>query len=242
MALPRLAVSAPSVLVVDDYDAFRDACTRTLEGAGFTVQSASTEQEAMQKVLHGNFDLALIDIMLSEQDRRGGLKVISELRRVNPRTKIIAISGSHDINVALESFRLGVFEFLPKGSIDLSGKIVVAAERAAQANDPNRPPNEVTSSPMRERFERLASAWRAETQFSSSAPDIFMNKNYQEIIGQGVAIVPFILEDLKKGPDHWYWALGAITGDNSAENAPPGDIAAISAAWLEWGRRKGIVR
>jgi hypothetical protein len=102
--------------------------------------------------------------------------------------------------------------------------------------------SDTAASPMREKFEHLAAAWRAETQFTSSISEIFLNKNYQAIIGQGIAIVPFILEDLKNGPDHWYWALGAITGANPAENAPPGDIAAISGAWLEWGRRKGIIR
>jgi hypothetical protein len=97
------------------------------------------------------------------------------------------------------------------------------------------------NSHLKKDFERLADAWRNEVQFSSSILEIVMNKNYQSIIGQGRAIVPFILNDLKNGPDHWYWALAAITGANPAEHAPPGDIAAISAAWLDWGKRSGII-
>jgi two-component system response regulator RegA len=244
MAAPKLAANTYSVLVVEDNDHFRDAVAKNLTQAGFLVESAATEQEAIDKVRRDYYDVAVVDIMLADRvNNRGGFNVIREVHKVNPSTKIVVVSGSADISVAIESYRLHVFEFLQK-DLDISEQIVAAANRAAQANDlrESLPPNESAASPMRQRFERLASAWRAETQFSSSVPEIFMNKNYQEIIGQGVAIVPFILEDLKKGSDHWYWALGAITGDNPAENAPPGDIAAISSAWLEWGRRKGIIR
>jgi len=64
---------------------------------------------------------------------------------------------------------------------------------------------------------------------------------YQQIIGQGPAIVPFILRELRKGPDHWYWALGAITQQDPAANAPEGDIEAICNEWLRWGRERGII-
>jgi hypothetical protein len=37
-------------------------------------------------------------------------------------------------------------------------------------------------------------------------------------------------------------ALGVITQENPAENAPEGDIEAICQAWLDWGARRGLVR
>jgi hypothetical protein len=110
------------------------------------------------------------------------------------------------------------------------------------ASSPVTTSDATAGSPMKERFERLAAAWRNDIQFSSSLSEIFTNKNYQSIIGQGITIVPFILNDLKNGPDHWYWALAAITGANPAQHAPPGDITAISAAWLDWGKTSGIIR
>lgn len=93
----------------------------------------------------------------------------------------------------------------------------------------------------RQRFERLAHQWREETALSSFIVDIVLNKNYQSIIGLGWPAVPFILNELKDGPDHWYWALAAITGADPAANAPDGDIEAICDAWLEWGRHKKLV-
>lgn len=241
MARPRpVPASAPKVLIVDDIRWICEAWGRALARAGFVVESALTESDAIQRIRHDHYDLAFVDIILSDRaGDRGGLRVIAELLRTKFGTKVIAISGSPDIAVAVEAFRLGVFDYLQKG-MDSVDQIVAAANRAMEEGAPL--PNRTPAPPMREEFERLAAAWRAETQFSSSASEMFMNKNYQAIIGQGIAIVPFILEDLKKGPDHWYWALGAITGANPAAGAAPGDIAAMSAAWLEWGKRKGILR
>ena len=90
-------------------------------------------------------------------------------------------------------------------------------------------------------FQRLATAWRQQTQFTSSITDIVLDPSYQRIIGMGEAAVSLILRELKKAPDHWYWALGSITQENPAQDAPEGDIAAICQAWLEWGKRRGIV-
>jgi ActR/RegA family two-component response regulator len=242
MASPKTAAASnDNVLVVDDNAEFNRACARALSKAGFVVQSALTEEEAIEKIHQEHYDVAFIDIMLSDSIAdRGGLNVISELLKISPHCKVIVISGVDDIKVAVDAYRSGIFAFLEKRSLSSLSEIVAAASLAAASEI--RPAKDAAAPPMREKFERLATAWRAETQFSSSISEIFLNKNYQAIIGQGIAIVPFILEDLKRGPDHWYWALGAITGANPAESAPPGDIAAISEAWLKWGKLKGIIR
>jgi hypothetical protein len=95
---------------------------------------------------------------------------------------------------------------------------------------------------LREEFRRLADKWRRDTKFYSSVSDMVLDPSYQQIIGKGPAIVPSILRELKKGSDHWYWALGIITQANPAENAPEGDIDAICRAWMDWGIRRGLVR
>jgi hypothetical protein len=94
---------------------------------------------------------------------------------------------------------------------------------------------------LQTKFDRLADWWRHDTQLLSSVTDMVLHPAYQQIIGQGGKMIPFILRELQKGPDHWYWALGAISQQNAAENAPEGDIEAICDAWLEWGRKRGII-
>jgi hypothetical protein len=96
--------------------------------------------------------------------------------------------------------------------------------------------------PLASRFAELANEWKRNTAFSSSLSEIVLDPAYQQIIGLGIAAVPYILSDLSKGPNHWYWALAAITQENPAANAPAGDIEAICDAWLRWGRRRGLPR
>lgn len=98
------------------------------------------------------------------------------------------------------------------------------------------------SGQLADEFQLLADTWRRDTQFYSSVSDMVLDPSYQQIIGKGSPIVPYILREMKKGPDHWYWALGVITQANPAGNAPEGDIDAICQAWLDWGMRRGLVR
>lgn len=95
---------------------------------------------------------------------------------------------------------------------------------------------------LKTKFETLADEWRRNTAFSSSITEIVLDPNYQQIIGMGVAAVPLILNELRSAPEHWFWALAAITGANPAENEPDGDIQAAADAWIRWGMRRGIIR
>lgn len=66
-----------------------------------------------------------------------------------------------------------------------------------------------------------------------------MHSAYQQIIGLGPAVVPLLLAELDREPDHWFWALKAITG---ADPLPPdgrGRVGEMTQAWLRWGREQG---
>lgn len=94
--------------------------------------------------------------------------------------------------------------------------------------------NEATAN----RFRKLAAWWREETALAASALETCTHPAYQQIIGMGQAAVPLILEDLKSEPDHWFWALKAITGQDPVPPEHRGDIRAMSADWLDWGAKR----
>lgn len=71
---------------------------------------------------------------------------------------------------------------------------------------------------VEQKFQRLAAVWRAETGHLSSITKMTNHAAYQEIIGMGAAVVPSLLRDLQKEPEHWFAALRAITG---AQPVPP---------------------
>jgi hypothetical protein len=88
-------------------------------------------------------------------------------------------------------------------------------------------------------FERLAAQWRRETRHLSLMSDIVLNTAYQQIIGMGQPAIALILQDLKQQPDHWFWALRSITGENPIQPEERGRVAKMAQAWLEWGRQHG---
>ena len=89
------------------------------------------------------------------------------------------------------------------------------------------------------RFQRLAAVWRAETSHLSSGTKMAEHHAYQEIIGMGTAVVPLLLADLGRQPDHWFVALKAITGANPVGPADRGRIDKMANAWLQWGTENG---
>lgn len=90
------------------------------------------------------------------------------------------------------------------------------------------------------RFYSLAETWRRECAHLSSLREMVLHPAYQQIIGMGKEVLPFLLRELERKPDHWDWALRAITGENPVPPEHCGRLADIARDWLEWARQKGI--
>ena len=69
-----------------------------------------------------------------------------------------------------------------------------------------------------------------------------MHLAYQKIIGMGELAIPLILKDpAVNGPNDWFWALTAITDENPITKKIAGNMAAMTEAWLQWGRKAGYL-
>ena len=90
-------------------------------------------------------------------------------------------------------------------------------------------------------FAGLAGTWREERGFASSPYDLATHWAYQRIIGIGPSVVPHILRELESRPDHWFWALEALTGADPVPIEQRGIIKEMTAAWLRWGRERDLV-
>ena len=90
-----------------------------------------------------------------------------------------------------------------------------------------------------EAFRDLAASWRKQTSLLSSVAKITAHPAYHQIIGMGEDVVPLILSDLaQNGPDHWFWALAAITRENPITDGMAGDMEQMTEAWLTWGKQR----
>jgi len=87
----------------------------------------------------------------------------------------------------------------------------------------------------------LARAWRDARGATSSSLKAAMHPAYQRIIGKGSAAVPFLLRQLRERPDHWFWALMAITGEDPVAPEQRGNLPQMADAWLAWGEAEGYV-
>ncbi len=95
------------------------------------------------------------------------------------------------------------------------------------------------SEEARARFNRLAKEWRSAIQYVSSLSQMVTHPAYQRIIGMGAEAIPLMLERLRREPEHWFWALKSISGEDPVSEEQRGDVAALSRSWLSWGRRHG---
>jgi hypothetical protein len=57
----------------------------------------------------------------------------------------------------------------------------------------------------------------------------------------GPAAVPLILRELERQPDHWFWALTAITGEDPVRPEDAGNIERMAQAWLALGQEQGYI-
>ncbi|MBK8565570.1 MAG: hypothetical protein IPN76_20045 [Saprospiraceae bacterium] len=92
-----------------------------------------------------------------------------------------------------------------------------------------------------DRFELLFQQWKQETLFSSSGSEITNHPAYQAIIELGPSVVPFILIKLQEDPQHLFYALFKITGENPVKPKHVGMLSKMKEDWLEWGATKGYL-
>ncbi len=90
------------------------------------------------------------------------------------------------------------------------------------------------------KFFSLSNIWKEETLHLSSITDICTHPAYQQIIGMGVSVLPFIINELKNSPNHWFWALKSITGEDPVPEADRGNINKMTIAWIEWASKRGF--
>ena len=103
------------------------------------------------------------------------------------------------------------------------------------------PPQTQPTTEMRDRFRRLAAEWKEQSRCLSNTAQMAMLRPYQRIIGMGWPAVPLILDELRRDPDQWFWALEAITEENPVPPEAAGQVRRSADAWVEWGRDRGLV-
>jgi hypothetical protein len=92
---------------------------------------------------------------------------------------------------------------------------------------------------IEKKFIRLRDEWKSQRGPESSTTRMVMHPAYQKIIGMGPDAVPFLLRELERQVDNWFWALHTITEEDPVPAEAAGDWRAMAKVWLAWGRERG---
>src|SRR5579864_540474 len=100
-----------SILLVDDDAAFRHVMAGELKRCGYAVETASTGAEAILRCESREPEIVLLDLRLPGMD---GLDVLKALRDRSSAIEVIMLTGHGTIDTAIESIRMGAFDYVTK--------------------------------------------------------------------------------------------------------------------------------
>ncbi len=124
----------PRVLVVDDEQVVRSSYNRVLSENGYSVNAVEDGPSALERLRRESFDLAFVDLRMPGMN---GMEVVRSIRRSQPRTRVVVVTGYGTESSAREARDLGVFDFVakPLAPEDLTG----LAGRAMKSSVPDQP-------------------------------------------------------------------------------------------------------
>ena len=100
------------ILLVDDEPAMLRYIRTLLEVDDYKVETASTGEEALQRVDKGmEPDLVLLDVLMPGID---GLETLEQLRHKRPGVKVVMLSCVNDTKKVVQAMRLGAHDYLTK--------------------------------------------------------------------------------------------------------------------------------
>lgn len=101
------------ILVIEDEAAIRRVLVKILseENDQYEVEEAEDGSKGLDMIKKNDYDLALCDIKMPKMD---GVEVLQEARKIKPETPFIMISGHGDLDTAVNTMRLGAFDYISK--------------------------------------------------------------------------------------------------------------------------------
>ncbi len=99
------------ILIVDDEEIVVRSCQRILADGGFEIDVAHDGWEALRRVDEHDYDIIILDIMMPKID---GLEVLQHVKERHPDTDVIMVTGLSQIQTAVQSMKLGAFDYLSK--------------------------------------------------------------------------------------------------------------------------------
>ena len=101
------------ILVIDDNSDIRVLISSILRDVGFTVREAANFDQAINEIDKRLPNVAVIDVKLDKSDN-DGIQLLTHLKKIDNDVPVIMISGHANVQMAVDSLKLGAFEFIQK--------------------------------------------------------------------------------------------------------------------------------
>jgi DNA-binding NtrC family response regulator len=101
------------ILIIEDEAAIRRVLTKILseENDTYLVEEAEDGMQGLEKIKANEYDLVLCDIKMPKMD---GEELLEEVKKIKPEIPFVMISGHGDMETAINTMRLGAFDYIMK--------------------------------------------------------------------------------------------------------------------------------
>jgi PAS domain S-box-containing protein len=185
-----LEMSQPAkLLIVDDEELIRLNLRALLEDLGYRVTEAADGRGGLDAFDRERPDLVLADLRMPVMD---GLSMVAALREKSPETPVIVISGAGTVREAVDSLRLGAWDYIMKPvpdseGLDITIKRVLEKARLVRENRLYREHLEKTAEALRGSEERYALAVEGANDviwdLNLSTGEAYHSKRFKSILG-----------------------------------------------------------
>ncbi|UCH06809.1 MAG: sigma-54-dependent Fis family transcriptional regulator [Deltaproteobacteria bacterium] len=98
-------------LVIDDEQIVLDSVSALLTDEGFEVDVSLDGRQGLDWAIERTYDVVLTDIRMPDI---GGMKVLRDVKRINPTLPVIMITGYASVESAVQAMKLGAAEYIEK--------------------------------------------------------------------------------------------------------------------------------
>ncbi|WP_298780399.1 sigma-54 dependent transcriptional regulator [uncultured Polaribacter sp.] len=101
------------ILVIEDESAIRRVLKKIIseENETYQVEEAEDGLLGIEMIKNNDYDLVLCDIKMPKMD---GVEVLEKAKKIKPEVPIVMISGHGDLDTAVNTMRLGAFDYISK--------------------------------------------------------------------------------------------------------------------------------
>ena len=124
-----------NIIIIEDDAKTAAFVSKGLEQAGFNTVVASDGVEGLFKLQTGEFDIAIVDIMLPGMD---GFTIIQKLRESRIKTPVIVLSAKNSVEDKVRGLQAGGDDYLAKpfSFTELLARIQALLRRASNQTEP----------------------------------------------------------------------------------------------------------